>query len=170
MADNCIFCRIVAGEVPAKLVYQDETVIAFRDIQPQAPVHVLVVPREHIAAIADLSDAQTELAGRTLVAVAKVARAVEGRVRLVEAMADAEFIASAGAFDVILANILSGVIRPLLPSFRSALRPQGRLVVSGILQSESEEVSASAVAAGFVVAREDREEEWWSALLLPAEP
>ena len=78
MADNCIFCRIVAGEVPAKLVYQDETVIAFRDIQPQAPVHVLVVPREHIAAIADLSDAQTELAGRTMVAVAKVARAVEG--------------------------------------------------------------------------------------------
>ena len=94
---------------------------------------------------------------------------VEGQVRLVEAKADAAFIAAAGSFDLILANILSGVIRPLLPAFRGALRPRGRLIVSGILQRESADVTESAVAAGFRVAREDREEEWWSALLLPEE-
>lgn len=93
---------------------------------------------------------------------------VADRVRLVEALADPEFIAGAGPFDIIVANILSGVIRPLLPSFHAALRPGGRLIVSGILQSESAEVVESAVAAGLRVAREDREEEWWSALLLPA--
>jgi histidine triad (HIT) family protein len=78
MAENCIFCRIVAGEIPAALVYEDETVIAFRDIHPQAPVHVLVVPREHVEAIADLADAHAELAGQTMLAVGRVARAVEG--------------------------------------------------------------------------------------------
>lgn len=78
MAESCIFCRIIAGEIPAELVYEDDTVVAFRDIQPQAPVHLLIVPREHVDAIADLTDAQTELAGRAMVAVGKVARAVEG--------------------------------------------------------------------------------------------
>ena len=92
---------------------------------------------------------------------------VEERVRLVEAMADPALIEAEGNFDLILANILSGVIRPLLPSFRGALRPGGRLIVSGILQSESEAVAASAAAAGLRVEEEDREEEWWSALLLP---
>lgn len=48
---NCLFCRIVAGSVPSKQVYSDEAVVAFRDVNPQAPVHVLVVPREHIAGI-----------------------------------------------------------------------------------------------------------------------
>lgn len=94
---------------------------------------------------------------------------VEARVRLVEAIADPALIAAEGTFDLILANILSGVIRPLLPSFRAALRPGGRLIVSGILQSESEAVVESAAAAGLRVEEEDREEEWWSALLLPVE-
>jgi ribosomal protein L11 methyltransferase len=92
---------------------------------------------------------------------------VEGRVRLVEALVDPTFLSAAGTFDLILANILSGVIRPLLPAFRAALRPGGRLIVSGILQAESEEVAEAAAGAGFRVEREDREEEWWSALLLP---
>lgn len=78
MPENCIFCRIVAGEIPASLVYEDEAVIAFRDIHPQAPIHVLVVPREHVESIADLTDEQAELAGRTMTAVGKVARAVGG--------------------------------------------------------------------------------------------
>lgn len=78
MADNCIFCRIIAGEIPASLVYEDDTVIAFRDIRPQAPVHVLVVPREHVASLSDLSDTHADLAGKTLVAVEKVARTVGG--------------------------------------------------------------------------------------------
>ena len=93
---------------------------------------------------------------------------VEDRVRLVEAMADPEFLAEQGTFDLILANILSGVIRPLLPSLRQALRGGGRLIVSGIMQTEREEVLASATAAGLRLGEEDREEEWWSALLLPA--
>lgn len=53
MAD-CLFCRIVAGEIPAQLVYEDEHAVAFRDIDPQAPVHVLVIPRRHIPSIASL--------------------------------------------------------------------------------------------------------------------
>ena len=78
MASDCIFCRIIAGEIPSKRVYEDDAVIAFRDIHPQAPVHVLVVPREHIAGLSHLSDDHQALAGRALVAVEKVARAVGG--------------------------------------------------------------------------------------------
>lgn len=94
---------------------------------------------------------------------------VEGRVRIVEAMADDALLTGLGRFDVLLANILSGVIRPLLPAFRRALTPGGRLIVSGILQAEHEAVVRDAAAAGFRVARVDAEEEWWSALLLPAD-
>ena len=93
---------------------------------------------------------------------------VEDRVRLIEAMADPEFLAGQGTFDLILATILSGVIRPLLPALRQALREEGRLIVSGIMRTERDEVLTSAAAAGFRLGEEDREEEWWSALLLPA--
>jgi ribosomal protein L11 methyltransferase len=94
---------------------------------------------------------------------------VDGRVEIVEAMADGPLLASLGAFDVVLANILSGIIRPLLPAFRDALggSPDGRLIVSGILQAESADVVRDAEAAGFRVERVDEEEEWWSALLRP---
>lgn len=94
---------------------------------------------------------------------------VDGRVEIVEAMADGPLLASLGAFDVVLANILSGIIRPLLPAFRAALAgsPDGRLIVSGILQAESADVVRDAEAAGFRVERVDEEEEWWSALLRP---
>jgi histidine triad (HIT) family protein len=51
---NCLFCRIIAGEIPATLVYQDEHLVAFNDIAPQAPMHVLVVPRAHVATLNDL--------------------------------------------------------------------------------------------------------------------
>jgi histidine triad (HIT) family protein len=53
--DNCLFCKIAAGEMPAKIVYQDEDVVAFEDINPQAPHHILATPRRHIASIADLN-------------------------------------------------------------------------------------------------------------------
>lgn len=102
---------------------------------------------------------------------------VEDRVRLIEAMGDPALLAQLGRFDLILANILSGVIRPLLPSFRNALigSPEGRLIVSGILLSEHEDVVRDARAAGFRVACVDEEEDtsenregtWWSALLIP---
>lgn len=92
---------------------------------------------------------------------------VADRVGLIEAMADAELLDDLGSFDLILANILSGVIRPLLPAFRSSLPTGGRLIVSGILQTEAEHVLHDARAAGFRLVEEDREEEWWSALLTP---
>ena len=78
MAQSCIFCRIVAGELPATRVYEDDAVSAIRDIHPQAPVHVLVVPREHVSGIDALGDSTAELAARTMTAVPKVARAVGG--------------------------------------------------------------------------------------------
>ncbi len=89
-------------------------------------------------------------------------------VELREEMADTRLIRELGGFDMILANILSGVIRPLLPALSAALRPGGRLIVSGILQTESDAVGEAAEAAGLRVAMEDREGEWWSGLLTTA--
>ena len=53
---NCIFCKIVAGQIPAKKVYEDDQILAFHDIHPWAPVHVLVIPKQHIASMVDVSD------------------------------------------------------------------------------------------------------------------
>lgn len=63
MVEECIFCRIVAGEVPSDVVYQDEKFLAFRDIAPQAPTHILIIPKTHIVSSAELSERQPELAG-----------------------------------------------------------------------------------------------------------
>jgi histidine triad (HIT) family protein len=65
---ECLFCRIVAGESPADIVYEDDAVVAFRDIYPKAPVHVLIVPRRHIASLSELQAGDAELIGRCLVA------------------------------------------------------------------------------------------------------
>ena len=70
MVKDCLFCKIVAGEIPAKIAYQDEHCVAFHDINAQAPVHVLVIPREHVASIAELSDG---LCGPLMRAIHKVA-------------------------------------------------------------------------------------------------
>lgn len=74
---DCIFCRIVAGEIPATIVHDDESVLAFRDVQPVAPVHVLVVPRRHVASLLELAAADPAgvVAGRLLAVAADVARA-----------------------------------------------------------------------------------------------
>jgi histidine triad (HIT) family protein len=58
---DCIFCQIVAGKIPSKTVKQDEKVIAFRDINPQAPTHILIIPKNHIPSLTDLSEADTPL-------------------------------------------------------------------------------------------------------------
>ena len=71
---DCIFCKIVAGEIPAEVVYQDDQVVAFKDLNPQAPVHVLVIPRRHIATTNDLTEADAELAGRLVLAAKQVAQ------------------------------------------------------------------------------------------------
>ena len=70
---DCLFCAIVAGDIPADVVHSDDDVIAFRDISPQAPVHVLVIPRAHHANAADLATADAALAGRLLAAAGRIA-------------------------------------------------------------------------------------------------
>lgn len=71
---NCLFCRIVAGDIPAKIAYQDDDVVAFHDINPQAPLHVLVIPRKHIATINDLQADDAEVVGKLFLAAKKIAR------------------------------------------------------------------------------------------------
>ncbi|MCS7220477.1 MAG: histidine triad nucleotide-binding protein [Anaerolineae bacterium] len=70
---RCVFCRIVRREAPADIVYQDEEVVAFRDINPQAPVHVLIVPRRHIPAITALGAEDGTLAGRLMLVARELA-------------------------------------------------------------------------------------------------
>ncbi len=72
MADDCLFCRIVRKEIPAKLVAEDEHCVAFRDINPQAPVHVLVIPREHVPSLDEARD--PALLGRLSLMAADIAR------------------------------------------------------------------------------------------------
>lgn len=74
MADSCVFCRILSGELPVQFLYQDEHVAAFRDIHPVAPVHVLVVPREHMDSLAAATPAHQGVLGRLLEAAAQIAR------------------------------------------------------------------------------------------------
>ena len=60
---DCLFCNIVSGEIPTDFVYEDENVIAFRDINPQAPIHILIIPREHIETLNDIDQSHVELLG-----------------------------------------------------------------------------------------------------------
>ncbi len=71
--NDCLFCQIVRGEIPASIVYQDDDVMAFRDIQPAAPVHVLVIPRKHFAGFADATEEESLLIGRLARVAARVA-------------------------------------------------------------------------------------------------
>ncbi len=73
MAD-CLFCRIVSGQIPSPRVYEDDQVIAIRDINPQAPVHVLLVSKRHLVSVLDAREHDTELLGRIALAAAHVAR------------------------------------------------------------------------------------------------
>jgi histidine triad (HIT) family protein len=69
----CLFCRLIAGEIPAKIVHQDDDLIAFEDINPQAPMHVLVVPRRHVATLNELSADDDVLVGRMIRRAAAIA-------------------------------------------------------------------------------------------------
>ena len=73
MPASCLFCRIVGGEIPSDIVYQDESVLVFRDLNPQAPHHLLIVPRKHIATTLDIDDTDMELIGHVYRVAAKVA-------------------------------------------------------------------------------------------------
>jgi histidine triad (HIT) family protein len=70
---DCIFCRIVAGAIPAKIVYQDDQVMAFEDVNPQAPVHILVIPRRHMPSVGDCDARDAALLGHLALTCAKVA-------------------------------------------------------------------------------------------------
>src|ERR687893_1755761 len=71
---DCLFCKIIEGKVPASLVHQDETMIAFKDINPQAPLHVLIVPRRHIPTLNDLSVEDDALVGSMFRRAAAIAK------------------------------------------------------------------------------------------------
>jgi histidine triad (HIT) family protein len=73
MPADCLFCRIAAGEVPATKIHEDELVVAIRDINPQAPTHVLVMPVAHVRSAADLTDADGPLLGRLFAVAARIA-------------------------------------------------------------------------------------------------
>lgn len=71
--DDCIFCKIASGSIKAAVVYEDADIIAFDDIKPQAPVHVVIIPKRHIGMISDLIEKDAELFGRMAVAANKIA-------------------------------------------------------------------------------------------------
>jgi histidine triad (HIT) family protein len=71
---ECIFCKIVAGDIPSNKLYEDEQLFAFEDINPLAPVHFLIVPKQHFATLDDISDDQTDILGSMLVTASKLAR------------------------------------------------------------------------------------------------
>lgn len=75
MSDNCLFCRILKGEIPADKLYEDEEILAFRDISPQAPVHFLVIPKKHISGPGDVTGTDEKLIGK----IVRVGGEIAGR-------------------------------------------------------------------------------------------
>ncbi len=71
---NCVFCKIAAGQIPARLVYEDEDVLAFHDINPAAPVHLLIIPRLHIPSLAQVDEGHAALLGKMLCLAPRLAR------------------------------------------------------------------------------------------------
>jgi len=74
LPEACIFCQIAAGKIPAEIVYQDEWVVAFKDIKPVAPIHVLIIPKKHISDLTAITSEDMELIGRINLAAVEIAR------------------------------------------------------------------------------------------------
>lgn len=72
--ENCLFCKIIRGEIPSKKVYEDEYTYAFEDISPKAPTHVLIIPRQHLAGLKEAAQADAEIVGRCHLVAAEIAR------------------------------------------------------------------------------------------------
>ncbi len=72
---DCLFCKIIKGEIPSTKVYEDELVYAFRDIAPQAPTHILVIPKEHIACVAEINEKNSAVVSHIFEVIAKIAKA-----------------------------------------------------------------------------------------------
>ena len=77
MYENCIFCKIIKGEIPSSKVYEDEEILAFNDINPAAPIHVLVIPKKHIKSLADLEDGDENLVGKIYKVINEIAEKQE---------------------------------------------------------------------------------------------
>lgn len=71
---DCVFCKIISGEVKSQIIYEDDDVLAFKDLNPQAPVHILIVPKKHIACLAEASKEDTLLLGKVQLVAAKIAK------------------------------------------------------------------------------------------------
>ena len=69
--NDCLFCKMIAGEIPCDIVYENESVFAFRDIDPKAPTHILLIPRKHIRSINELGESERNLAGELLLTAKK---------------------------------------------------------------------------------------------------
>lgn len=76
-SQDCLFCKISAGEIPADIIYESETAVAFRDISPQAPTHVVIIPRQHIATINDIETSDQTTIGSLFTAAREIARQEE---------------------------------------------------------------------------------------------
>ncbi len=74
MSGNCIFCKIVRGEIPSKKVYEDDELFAFNDIHPVAPVHFMLIPKLHLASLAEVDESHAALLGRMLIVAPRLAR------------------------------------------------------------------------------------------------
>jgi histidine triad (HIT) family protein len=72
--DDCIFCKIVAGEIPSKKVYEDDEFLAFNDIRPVAPVHIMVIPKVHVASLEDCDEGHRDMLGRLMLLLPRLAR------------------------------------------------------------------------------------------------
>jgi histidine triad (HIT) family protein len=70
---DCVFCKIINKEIPASVVYEDEDILAFKDVRPLAPVHILIIPKKHIESLNDLTEKDIDLAGRMLLVARKIA-------------------------------------------------------------------------------------------------
>ena len=83
--ENCLFCKIIAGDIPSNKVYETEDVLAFRDIAPQAPVHILVIPKKHIASVGEINAENAVYAAKCLEAIAVIAKqeGLEGGFRVI---------------------------------------------------------------------------------------
>lgn len=72
--EECIFCKIIKGEIPSEKVYEDEDILAFKDIQPAAPIHILIIPKKHITNLMEVSNEDNELMGKIVIAIQKIAK------------------------------------------------------------------------------------------------
>ena len=75
--ENCVFCKIIKGEIPSNKVYEDEEILAFKDINPAAPIHILVIPKKHIASLVDMKEGDEILISKIYTVINKIAQDIE---------------------------------------------------------------------------------------------